>query len=113
MRCIAGAGEAGSKAEIAGRAARIGLRIVTAIAHHNLGAGTIVGSEKNERVFKGTHRLQLRDDASDLLIHAIHHGRVDGHLGRLEVALLIREFSPGQGTIHLAWAEDFHRSGKA
>ena len=108
MRCVCRAGEAGAEAKIGFGAAWRRCWIVTAIADHDLGTGTVVGGEKDERVFKSTHLLELRDDAADFLIHAVHHGSVDGHLGGLEATLLIVEFSPWQWTIHFARAERFH-----
>ena len=48
-------------------------------AAHGLGAAAVVLQEENERVVQTTILPQLCDDATDALVHAIHHGRVHFH----------------------------------
>ena len=56
-------------------------------AHHNLRAGAVVRQEQDECIFKDVHAPQLRDHATDFLVHSVHHGGVDGHLGCLKLSL--------------------------
>ena len=42
--------------------------------HHDLGAGTVVGREKDQRVVVRAHGFELGHDSTDLLVHAINHG---------------------------------------
>ena len=112
VRGVARVGEAGPEAEVGRGGAHLGLGVVSAVAHHDLGAGAVVGGEEDEGVLVGAHRLQLGDDASDLTVHAVDHGGVDGHLRRLEAALLVIQRIPGQGAVHLARAQPLDGRGE-
>src|SRR5690606_24687373 len=109
---VAGAGKARAEAEVAAGAAGRGGGIMTAVANHDFGAGTIVGGEQDERVVMGTHGLELLKDPADLAVHAINHGRVNRHLGRLKAALLLGQSLPGQGVLHFAGTELFKGVGE-
>ena len=86
---ITGTGKPRPEAQIAfGTAGRYGW-IMPVVANHHLGAGTIVGGKENDGVGVCVHRLELRDDAPDLLIHAVHHGGVKRHFGCLKAVLFI------------------------
>ena len=49
-----------------------------------LTGSTIVRSKDNDGVIKDSPALQLVDDASDVLVHAVNHGSVYLHVSRLE-----------------------------
>ena len=85
---------------------------MAAVAHHDLGARAVVGSEKDERILVYAHRLELGDQPTDILVHAVDHGGVDRHLRRLEAALLGGQFGPRQGTGDFARAQLLDRSGE-
>ena len=105
MRRVGGAGEAGADAQVSRGATQGGLLVVAAVADHDLGAGAVVGREEDDGVLVGAHGFELGDDAADLRIHAVDHRGVDGHLGGLEAALLVGEFSPWQWAVHFAGPE--------
>ena len=105
VRGVGGAGEAGPEAEVGCGAAHGGLLIVAAVAYHNLGAGAVVGGEEDKGVLVGAHGLELGDDTTDLLVHAVDHRGVDGHLRGLEAALLGGERVPRQRAVHLVRTE--------
>ncbi len=67
--------------------------------------GAVVGQEDDQRVVPGAHLADLLEHAADLAVHAVDHGRVDGHLGGLELLLLGRQVVPGDGVLDLAGAE--------
>ncbi len=81
--------ESGSEAEVGCGAAHRSGGVVSVSANHDFGTGAIVGGEKDERIVPAIHGTDLIEDASDLAVHAIDHGRVDGHFGGLK-ALLFR-----------------------
>ena len=87
------------------RGAGGGLRIVAVAADHLLGARAVVRDEHDHRVVVGIHLLELAKDAADLLVHAVDHGGVDGHLGALEALLLGGEGLPGNGARDFAGAD--------
>ena len=87
--CVGGIGPAGAVGGAAGargapaRARRGGLvhgreRAATEIGV-GLGAAAVIGEEKDERVFELPALTQMRDQAADIVIHAVDLGRVDGH----------------------------------
>jgi len=78
---------------------------MTVAAHHHLGTRAVVGREEDQRVFNGAHRLELRDHAADLLIHAVHHRGVDRHLRGLKLALSAGQLAPRHGAVYLVGPE--------
>ena len=69
-------------------------RVVTVVADHDLRAGAVVGQEEDQRVLEGTHRAELVQHPADLAIHPVDHRGVNGHLRRLEFALLVGRACP-------------------
>ena len=105
-RGVGGAGEAGAEAEIGGGGTHGSGGVMTVIADHDFGAGTIVREEHDEGVFEGLGGFEVGDDAADFLVHAVDHGGVDGHFGGLEALLFGGEFFPGERVIDFAGAEE-------
>ena len=76
--------------------------VVPVPAHHDLGAGAVVGHEEHDRVLQRAHRAQLVQDAADLAVHPVDHRGVDRHLLGLEAPLLLVEALPRNGPVDLA-----------
>ncbi len=85
--------------------AALGARVVTVAPDHDLGAGTVVGEEEDQRVLECVHREELVEDPADLAIHPVDHRRVDRHLAGLEIALSRVEDGPGERSVQLVRAE--------
>ena len=94
-------GEARAQAEVCGSTARIGLRIVPSVTHHDLGTGPIVRGKEDHGVLEHTHGLELIHKTPHLAIDPIHHGRVNRHFRGLESTLLIGQIVPRQRAIDL------------
>ena len=87
--CVGGIGPAGAVGGAAGargapaRARRSGLvhgrERAAAEIRVGFGAAAVVGEEKDERVFELPALAQVRDQAADIVIHAVDLGRVHGH----------------------------------
>ena len=66
-------------------------RLVTAAScrsSNRLGAGSVILQVENQRIFKFSSRLQVRDDSSDSCIHVLDHGTINGHALGLPVFML-------------------------
>lgn len=98
---VGGGGPTGAEAEVSFGGAHGGFWIVAVAADHDLGAGSIVGEEDDEGVVEAVGLFEVLDDSSDLLIHAVDHGGVDGHFAGLEGLLGFGEGVPRN------WAVDF------
>ena len=68
---------------------------MSAMPHHDLGTGTIVGREKDKRIVIRVHLLQLGQKTADLLIHAVY--LLDSHdrMRQLQLEDLRREIAIG------------------
>ena len=89
-----------------------GCGIVPVVADHDLRAGAVVGEEQDQRIVEGAHGAKLPEHAADLAVHAINHRGVDRHFDRLELALLVGQVAPGDGTVHFARPELLQRIGE-
>ena len=67
------------------------------------GAGSVVREKEQKRVFQLSVVAQRFDKASDVAVHDVDHGRIDGHAARQVVPLFFRELFPGR---HRACAVD-------
>ena len=75
------------------------------------GAGPVVGQEHDEGVVPFAQFPELGKKATEVLVNAVDHGRVDGHLQVLPIFLLISEIVPrpgGAGGKFVVWADDAH-----
>ena len=66
------------------------------------GAGPVVGQEHDEGVVPFAQFPELGKQATEVLVDAVDHGRVDGHLQVFLILLLIGEIVPSPGG---AWAK--------
>ncbi len=89
MGGVARGRESWAEAEVGCGAAHRSGGVVSISANHDFGTGAIVGCEKDERIVPAIHGPDLIEDAPDFAIHAVNHGRVDGHFCCLK-ALLFR-----------------------
>ena len=53
--------------------------------------------------------FKLSDEPANLLVHAIHHRRMNRHLRSLKTSLLVAHFAPWQRTVHFARPKLLHR----
>ena len=67
------------------------------------GAGSVVREKEQKRVFQLSVVAQRFDKASDVAVHDVDHGRIDGHAARQVVPLFFRELFPGR---HRPYAVD-------
>lgn len=109
--CVRCGGPAGAQAEIAFGRTGFGGGIVSVAAIEEFGAGSVVGSKKDDGVIESAHGLELVEDAADLAIHATDHGGVNGHLGGLEFFLVRGEVVPGNGARDFVRADLFAKFG--
>ena len=79
---------------------------------HDFGTGTVVRRKEDECVLINTHRLELLKDTANLTVHPVDHGRMNGHLRRLEPALLVSQLSPRKRAIDLARPKPLDGFGK-
>ena len=82
------------------------------VADHDFCARTVVRKKNHQRIFPLTHLADLIEDSTDFNVHAMNHRRVDGHLRRLKLLLLVGKTVPRKRFIDLAIAENFERGGK-
>ena len=75
---------------------------MTAGAYQDFRAGAVVGHEEDERVLENAHLLELINQAPDLTVGPVDHGRVDCHLRGLEPLLLVCEPVPTDGVFDFA-----------
>ena len=68
-------------------------------ANHDFGAGPIIGGEANDCVFEHPHGLQLINNATNFDVHAINHGGMNSHFGRLKALLFFAQRFPWKGAI--------------
>ena len=74
-----------------------------------LGRGSVVGSKDDEGVVEDASSLQLRDDSTDILVHAINHGCMYLHVCRLKSLVgLVLPLSSGSicGNRHLVGIDE-------
>ena len=60
------------------------------------GAGSVVREKEYERVFQLSVVAQRFDKASDIAVHNVDHGRIDGHASCQVVLLFFRKLFPGR-----------------
>ena len=60
----------------------------------------IVGHKEDERIIERAHRLDLLQHAADFDVQAMHHRRVNRHLGGLKLPLPLRKCIPRNGVPH-------------
>ena len=107
MRGVASGGESRAETEVSLCAAKRSRRVVTIPSDHDLCAGAVIGGEEDQRVVPAIHCAQLGEDTTDLLVHPVDHGCVDGHFGGLEVLLLGRQVLPRKWEFALTGSEGF------
>ncbi len=61
---------------------------------------SVVGQEHEHGAFVFAGRLQVRDQAPDMVVHRVGHGGVDLHLARMVAALRFAEHGPAGAGAH-------------